>query len=1056
MQALGSGASTEVRDLARSEVAGRKEEALWLLERLAPRSAANNLSVAFRVDGRLQEFPLQEALTLLLRRHEALRTVYRAAGAHLTRSVLDPADVRLVPSVLTTRPENLDADLTAFVAERFPLDGSLLLRAAVLRGADGDVFCLAVHHLVFDTLSGVPFLAELAEAYGALLGSGVPPAALLEPVPALVEPEPTEESLEFWRGQLADYDLGALDLWCGVPDVAEPTLVGDRVLHDLSESARAAVKRLQREVRAPETVVLLAAYQLLLAAHGAGPDLAVGSPVDVRPREAADAIGYHVNVLPLRARVTPEQSVRSFVRATREVFFEALAHADVPVDHLTPLVPRGGSSWRNMLFRHLFNYVPGSVLPRFAIGGLTAEPLVVENGYSKFDLEFFVVSAPDRLRVRAVYCTELLTRQDVELLLQRYEALLVQLAEDVERPVGALRVWSEQDRTVIASANRTQAEVGSESVLTAFTTGLLAHPDAPAVHTTDGTTSYRQLWHAAVAVRERLTEAGAGTGDVVAVAAQRGPELAAAVLGSWLAGAAYLPLDPEHPEQRIAYQLADSGARAVVAGPGVRLPGASDRTVLTLAPAGDAPARPLPAAPVTADPAAPAYLIYTSGSTGRPKGTVVGHRALANLVAHFGTEVEAGPGTTAVWLTTFSFDISGLELYVPLAHGGSVVAAPDEARTDGGVLRALIERHDADVVQATPTTWRLVLDEAGSALRGRRVLCGGEAAPQPLVEQLLATGCTLHHVYGPTETTIWSTSAILRPGDPEPAGIGRPIANTRVMVLAPDGTELPIGVRGELCIGGDGVALGYHGRPELTAERFVDDPERGRYYRTGDLARWRADGTLELLGRADRQIKLRGNRIEPGEIEAVLLAHPSVRGAAVALVGDPDTDAALTAFVEPAGADRTGGTEDLVERLWEHARTELPRALVPQDFLVLDTLPTTLNDKVDYPALLELARLRRAEAAPQGPARETGDTLVGNLVGLWQRVLNRQDITADTNFFSHGGHSLLGALLVQEAEALVGVRVALSELFEHPTPRRLAGHLRAAGGDQIETRRESE
>ncbi|MFI9601941.1 amino acid adenylation domain-containing protein [Streptomyces sp. NPDC052043] len=1056
MQALGIGASTEVRGLDRSEAAGRKEEALWLLERLAPRSAPNNLSVAFRVDGRLQELPLQEALTLLVRRHEVLRHVYRASGAHLTRSVLDPSAVRLVPRVLTTRPEDLDADLTAFVAERFPLDGSLLLRAAVLRGAGGDVFCLAVHHLVFDTLSGVSFLSELAEVYGALADTGAPPPALLEAVPALAEPEPAEDSLEFWRKQLADYDLGALDLWCGVPDTAEPTLVGDRVLHDLSEAARAAVKRLQRELRAPETAVLLAAYQLLLAAHGAGPDLAVGSPVDVRPREAAGAIGYHVNVLPLRARVTPEQTVRTFVRSTRDVFFDALAHADVPVDHLTPLVPRGGSSWRNMLFRHLFNYVPDSVLHQFTIGGRQAEPLVVENGFSKFDLEFFVVAAPDRLRVRAVYCTELLTRQDVELLLERYDALLVQLAEDVERSVGALRVWGDQDHEVIATANRTQAEVGPESVLTAFTARLLASPDAPAVHAADGATSYRQLWHAALTVRERLTEAEVRHGDVVAVAAQRGPELAAAALGSWLAGAAYLPLDPEHPEQRIAYQLSDSGARAVLAGPGVHLPGAGDRTVLTLARAGDAPARPLPTEPVATDPVAPAYLIYTSGSTGRPKGTVVGHRALANLVAHFGTELDAGPDTTAVWLTTFSFDISGLELYVPLAHGGSVVAAPDAARTDGGVLRELIERHDADVVQATPTTWRLVLEAAGPALRGRRVLCGGEAAPQPLVERLLATGSTLHHVYGPTETTIWSTSAILRPGDPEPAGIGRPIANTRVLVLAPDGTELPIGVRGELCIGGDGVAHGYHGRPELTAERFVDDPERGRYYRTGDLARWRANGTLELLGRADRQIKLRGNRIEPGEIEAVMLAHPSIRGAAVALVGDPDADAALVAFVEPVGADSAGVTGDLVERLWEHVRAELPRALVPQELLVLDVLPTTPNDKVDYPALTELARARRAEATSQGSVDYTGDPLVRDLIGLWQRVLNRQDITADTNFFSHGGHSLLGALVVQEAEALLGVRVALSELFQHPTPSRLAGRLRAAGGDQTEGRRESE
>ncbi|MFB7945426.1 amino acid adenylation domain-containing protein [Kitasatospora phosalacinea] len=1036
--------------------ASRKEEALWLLERLAPQSAANNLSVAFAVAGSIREDLLEQSLALLVRRHEALRTVYRVSGARLTRTVLDPVEVRLTTAVLDTAPDTLDADLTAFVGRRFALDGGLLLRAAVLRGADREVVCLAVHHLVFDTLSAVPFLAELAEAYTALLDHGAPPPALLRTVPALVEPEAREESLEFWHKQLADYDPGALDLWCGAPDPAEPTLLGGRVSHELSAAAREAVARLRRSARAPEAVVLLAAYQLLLAAHGAGPDLAVGSPVDVRPRDAAGAIGYHVNVLPLRTRVTPEQPVRAFVRAARETFFDALAHADVPVDHLTGTVPRSGSSWRNMLFRHLFNYVPDTVLPNFTIGGADAEPLVVENGYSKFDLEFFVLSSADRLRIRAVHCTELLTAEEVTALLERYDALLVALAEDDRRPVGEIPVWSARDREVIGAANRTAAPIDPATVLEAFAARVAQAPDAPAVHGAAGATSYRQLWRAARAVERQLAAVGAGRGEVVAVAAARGPELAAAVLGSWLAGAAYLPLDPEHPEQRIAYQLADSGVRAVLTGPGVVLPGTGALPVLPLAPAAEAGPCPLPDAPVAADPAAPAYLIYTSGSTGRPKGTVVGHRALANLVAHFGAELAVGPGAAAIWLTTFSFDISGLELFVPLAHGGSAVAAPDEARTDGAVLRELVERHDAAVVQATPTTWRLVLDRVGGALRGRRVLCGGEPAPPPLVAALLATGCTLHHVYGPTETTVWSTSGVLTDAD-RPVHVGRPIANTRVRVLAPDGAVLPVGVRGELCIGGAGLADGYHGRPELTAERFAEHPLLGRLYRTGDLARWRPDGTLELLGRADRQVKLRGNRIELGEVESVLLAHPEVRGAAVAVVGDPAADAVLWAFVEPVDPAAAGEAADgLADRLWEHAGSRLPRAVLPQRFLVLEGLPTTLNDKTDYPALVALAARQPLPAAPedrpQEGAGEAPDQLVADLVGLWQRVLERQDVSRDTNFFSHGGHSLLGALLVQEAEALTGVRLKLADLFEHPTPARLAGCLRAADGGEATDR----
>jgi amino acid adenylation domain-containing protein len=765
----------------------------------------------------------------------------------------------------------------------------------------------------------------------------------------------------------------------------------------------------------------------------------VGSPVDVRPRHAARAIGYHVNVLPLRARGTRGDTVRGFVRGVREVYFGALAHSDVPVDELTGLVPRSGSSWRNMLFRHLFNYVPRAALADTTFAGGPAERLAVENGYSKFDLEFFVVSAPDELRVRAVFCSELLDPEDVELLLARYEELLLAMAGAPDAPVDGLDVWSARDRQVIEEANDTGTASGSASVLAAFAEHARSRPDAPALVSGERSISYRDLHAAASAVSDQLRAADVRPGDTVAVAARRGPELAAAVLGTWLTGAAYLPLDPEHPRQRIAHQLSDSGAAAVLTGPDVTLPVDSDRPVLHVE--STAQARPdhrigeVPAV----DTASPAYLIYTSGSTGLPKGTIVSHRSLANVVNHFAAELRTGPGDHVLWSTTFSFDISALELYVPLTVGGTAVGAPDMARTDGRVLRDLLERHEVRAVQATPTTWRLVLEEAGPALRGRRVLCGGEPAPLPLVEALLATGCTLHHVYGPTETTIWSTSAVFDALDGRAPGVGRPIAATRALVTSPEGRALPIGVRGELRLAGDGVAIGYHGRPELNAERFGTHPRYGRYYHTGDLARWRADGTLELLGRSDRQVKLRGNRIELPEIEAVLLALPEVRASAVVVVGDPAADAVLVAFVE-APLDAV----DLSDRLWEHARTSLPRAMVPQEFVTVEALPANLNGKVDYPALVRAAEEHRAAvpAAAAVPAPEDG--LVADLVALWRRLLKRDDVSSETNFFTHGGQSLLGALLVQEIESHTGVRLALADLFDNPTPTSLARCVRAA------------
>jgi acyl-coenzyme A synthetase/AMP-(fatty) acid ligase/acyl carrier protein len=384
--------------------------------------------------------------------------------------------------------------------------------------------------------------------------------------------------------------------------------------------------------------------------------------------------------------------------------------------------------------------------------------------------------------------------------------------------------------------------------------------------------------------------------------------------------------------------------------------------------------------------------------------------------------------------------MAGIELHVPLYSGGRIVIAPDEARTRGEVLRELIDRYEPGILEATPTTWRLVLDQVADRLAGRRIICGGEPVPVSLARSLVRTGCQVHHAYGPTETTIWSTSCVVPDDLGDRLDVGRPIRNTQVMVLDTNGRELPVGVRGEVCIAGRGVALGYHDRPELTADRFREHPVYGRYYRTGDLGQWRADGSLELLGRADRQIKLRGNRIELGEVEAVVLSHPQVRAAAALVIGDLSADARLVAFVE------TTGEADITGELWEHARATLPRSAIPQDFLVVDALPTNANQKVDYIALARLAGERAPGRGTAGAEPEPADEVVRELLALWRRLLDRDDVTATTNFFTHGGHSLLGAQLLQHVEQSLDVTVKLADLFSAPTPAGLAEHIRSVRG----------
>ncbi|KNB50929.1 non-ribosomal peptide synthetase [Streptomyces caatingaensis] len=1020
--------------------ATRKEEALWLLEKFVPGTGVNNLSVVFQVDGELEPAAVQEALDHLLARHAVLRTVFDADGGALWARTLEPGRAGLVLEETGPRGGSVAEELRPFIAEPFRQDGSLLVRARLLAHADGDVLCVAVHHSVFDGMSAQLFLGEFTALYEAFVSGNRAPAALRDEVPAWREPEPGEAAAAYWRGQLAGFRADALGLANERQGGAVTTLDGDEVTVRLAPGVKETVARLARDLRAPEAVVLLAAYYLLLAAHGAGPDLTVGSPVSLRDRGAQGALGYHINVLTLRLAVDAAESFRDLVARARKVFLGGMTHAGYPVDELLGTVERPDAAWRNLLFRHVFNYAPLAAPAEFTLDGQPAVQLTVENGSSKFDLEFFVTAHPDALTVRAAYCTEVFERADVELMVGRYEELLLTLGADPDRPVGGVPVWCERDRRAVAAANATERAVPWPTVAAAVARAVAEDPDAVAVEDGERRVTRRELWAAAEAGRALLAEAGVGPGDVVALAGRRGAETAAAVLGVWLAGAAYLPVDPDHPEQRIAYQLTDSDAKVVLAGPGVTVPG-EGRKVLEMpgvAAGAGSGALPDPAAVAAlAGPGDLAYLIYTSGSTGRPKGTLVGHGALANLVAHFADELAAGPDDTTLWLTTFSFDISALELWLPLVTGGRLAVAPDEARTGGAVLRDLLERHRVTVVQATPTTWRLVLPEVAGRLAGLRVLSGGEPLPGALAAQLAATGCELRNVYGPTETTVWSTAGRVGPGDGGRAGVGTPIANTRVFVAGPDGRDLPPGVRGELCIAGAGVAAGYHGRPELTAERFGTHPVHGRHYRTGDLARWLPEGTLEILGRLDRQIKLRGNRIELGEVEAVLLEHPDVRAAAVVVAEDPAGEPLLAAFV--VASERP----EAVDELWAHARGALPPSAVPQEYAVVDAFPTTGNDKVDYPALTrEVARRRSAAAADTAGADVSGDPVVARLTGLWREALGREDVTEDTNFFAAGGHSLLGATLVMKLEGAFGVKLKLTDLFDNPRPAAFARRLR--------------
>ncbi|GIF87677.1 non-ribosomal peptide synthetase [Catellatospora chokoriensis] len=1012
-------------------------QALWMLQQLVPDIGVSNAAVAIEMAEQVRWWPLQEALNCLVRRHPALSAEFMLhEGAVGRRRSARPV---LELDMVGSDPDRIEADLTEYAARPFRLDRAPLVRVGLFTvSAQRSVICLAAHHIVVDAASLGMLVAEIGMAYRAIAETGAPPEL---PDPVEVPEANHTGALEYWRARTEGFDPSSMRLDGAREPADTPTFDGRMVERQLSPEAVAALAELRRRCKATDALVLLSCYHLLLRRLGAAEDQVVGVMADTRGGRAADAVGYHVATVPLRVRVEDGIGFDQLVARVTKAMVAGFEHGRAPFEAVAAAGPADSGDqawWRSRLVRQLFNFRPEHPTTQPAgDGSLFRE---VATGLSRFDLELTAQPVGSQVTVKLVVSTEVYSMEFAEAFLERLDTVICTAIADPGRAVGDFDVRSRTDRQVVAQVNETMAAwPGPDTMPGLFAAAADRRPDAVAV--VDGrragsgsrSVSYAELARRAGAYRTAVVAAGGGPGSVVALAGPRGGDTAAAVLGVWAAGAAYLPLDPGYPVERLAHQLDDADCRLVIGAEHLPPECRAGRTHVVAAATTSAEGL----GDAVAGPDDCAYLIYTSGSTGVPKGVRLSHRNLANVVRHFARDLELDHNASTLWLTTFAFDISALELCLPLAVGGRVVVAPDQARGEPEQLIELIEREQVSVVQATPTTWRLVAEALAGKLVGRVALCGGEPLPDALAERLLRTGADVHNVYGPTETTIWSTTARVRPG--EPVVVGRPLANTQVHVLDGAGRPLPVGCTGELCISGDGVALGYHERPELTAERFREDAELGRYYRTGDLARIRPDGVIELAGRADRQVKLRGHRIELPGIEAVLEAHPEVAAAAVILKGDPSGDGYLAAFV--VAAERAG----LVTDIWEYARQHMPGYCVPARIAVLDRLPTTANGKVNVNALADMGLDEVGGVEKPDPAVEADD-VEALLVRLWARTLGRTGIGAHSNFFLSGGQSLLAVQLAESAGAQCGVPVTMAMIFRAPTPAALGELIRQAGG----------
>ncbi len=1023
---------------------------LWLLDRLEG-GAQYNMPLALDLRGRLDAAALETAVGALLTRHEILRTTFAERDGEPVQVARQAGDVAALPAIdlrrlEAARREAEAEDLRAREAGRpFDLRTGPLLRACLLRlDDDRHTLLMTLHHIVADGLSLAIMVREIAALYRA--GVTETPAAL--PAPRLQyadyaiwerrrhSGEALEGELAYWRDRLAG--APALDLPVDRPRPPVQGFRGGVVSFSIPADLAVDLRALARRRQATLFMVLAAGWQALIARSSGQHDVSVGMPVAGRRPEVEEAVGLFLNTLVLRVDLTGEPGFAELTERLKRVTLAALCHRETPFERVVEALGTARDLSRTPLFQTLFAWQDAPPRPP-ELPGLQLRSLPVHNGTARFELTLAGLEAGNgTLSFDLEYGRDLFDRATVQRLAARFRRLLEAAVDEPRRSVFALSWLSpaERHQLTVEGDGPPPAAVDLARLSAAW---LTRRGDAVAAVSGGDALSYFELACRTRRLARRLRALGVGPEVLVAVCLERSLEMLIAVLAVLEAGGVYVPLDPSHPRRRLKRILERCRPR-------VTLTQRAETTALGLEDDGrvlclDEPQEPLPAEVPAEVPAASvspsvspenlAYVIHTSGSTGEPKGVQISRGSLANFLDSMARRPGFAAGDRLLAVTTLSFDIAVLELLLPFATGAKVTVASREEARDGSRLARLLAESRATAMQATPATWRLLLESGWTTGRGMRLLCGGEALAPELSRRLRATGGELWNLYGPTETTVWSTVEEVRsaPGE-SPIALGRPIAATRVRLCDRGLRPVPLGATGELLIGGTGLARGYFGAGALTAQAFLPDPfaprPGRRLYRTGDLARRRAAGDLEFLGRRDAQVKVRGFRIELGEVETALVAHPGVRACAV--VASPKLDG-LAAFVVGDG-ERAA--------LVRHASERLPSYMVPSAFVFLDALPLTPRGKVDRKALAEMPLPRTAPERPEAGAPP--DELAAWLAAAFSEVVGRPIGTGD-DFFAAGGHSLAAARVAARAGEALGANLELRWLFEHPTARGLARHL---------------
>ncbi|HEX6047361.1 MAG TPA: amino acid adenylation domain-containing protein [Pyrinomonadaceae bacterium] len=1019
---------------------------LWFLDQLSPGNTSYNATAALRIAGELDIPALESALNEIIRRHEILRTIFPTEEGSPVQIVQSRAFTNLPIHDLTgLSPQISDVKAGQIYADEakrsFDLASGPLVRASLLRLHPGEhVLLLTLHHIIGDGWSIGVCMRELAALYETY-ASGQPSSLKELPIQygdfaswqhQWLQGETFEKQLSYWKQRLKDAPP-LLHLPTDRPRRATQSFSGASEQFVLSRTVSEELRSLSRSENVTLFMTLLGAFQTLLFRYTGQRQILTGSPVAGRNwSETEGLIGCFLNLLVLRTDLSGDPTFRELLGRVREVTVGAMAHQDLPFEKLVEELQLERDLSRNPLFQVMFA-LQNTPQTEMRLADLEMSIQRVESGAAKVDL-YLSIDDAEQLTGTVEYNTDLWDASTVKRMMMHFQNLLEDCVANPDRRLSELKLLDQAEhKQLIAGWNETETKYRHERCLhQLFEERVALKSDRVAVSFEGKQLTYDQLNRRANQLAHYLRRLGVAPEQPVGICAQPSIEMLVGLLGVLKAGGAYVPLDPAYPQERLRFMANDARIRVLLTQESLagQFPESAAEIVFLGHDEIDSECEDNPACP--SDPANLAYVIYTSGSSGRPKGVQISHRAVVNFLSSMAKEPGLERDDVLLAVTSLSFDIAGLEIFLPLVVGAQVEIASREVASDGLRLLELLERSGASVMQATPATWRMMLESGWRNADGLKVLCGGEALPADLARQTLDAGCVLWNMYGPTETTIWSTCKKLDHDDGA-ISIGRPIANTCLYVLDEFQQPVPIGVSGELFIGGDGLARGYLGRAELTAEKFVPNPfdESGgaRLYRTGDLVRYLSGGEVEYVARIDHQVKVRGYRIEVAEIEVVLSEHPGVKEAVVTAHEDDNAQKRLVAYFV--------SDEDLATvELQQYLRTRLPPYMVPSLFVRVEAMPLTPNGKIDRKALPAPDQMRPETGAeyvaPRTPAEEV-------LAGIWSVLLRVEKVGVHDNFFELGGHSLLATQLVSRVREAFGTEIAVRELFDHPTVAGLAG-----------------